>query len=86
MNYGPKTDTNVNFIDRISNSGLAPTPDTSQDGRKIQWGPSSDHSGGIVMHAWGDAHVSGLTEDIDPMLYMHLSTRAGREAASEPGG
>jgi len=86
LNYGPKTDNNVNFVNRITDAGLPATADTSADGRKIFWGPSSDHSGGIVMHAWGDAHVSGLTEDTDPMLYMHLTTRAGREAASEPGG
>jgi hypothetical protein len=50
-----------------------------------QWGPSSDHSGGFVLHSWGDAHVSGLAEDIDPTTYVQLCSRAGKETASDPG-
>jgi prepilin-type N-terminal cleavage/methylation domain-containing protein len=84
LNFGPKTDNNVLFVGRYNNAFGISIP--GDGAGKVEWGPSSDHSGGIIMHAWGDAHVSGLTEDIDPMLYMHLSTRAGREAASEPGG
>lgn len=52
--------------------------------RDWKWGPSSDHSGGTVLHAWGDAHVSGIQEDTDPTLYIQLITRAGREPVADP--
>jgi prepilin-type N-terminal cleavage/methylation domain-containing protein len=49
-----------------------------------QWGPSSDHSGGVVIHLACDASVHGITEDIDPSLYMQLVTRAGGEPVTLP--
>jgi prepilin-type N-terminal cleavage/methylation domain-containing protein len=44
------------------------------------WGPSSDHAGGIVQHVYGDAHVEGLTDGIDPNVYLWIITRNGGEA------
>lgn len=78
LNYGPKTDTGVNFNKR--GTGSTPIANWST----WLWGPSSDHSGGTVMHAWADAHVSGLPEDIDANVYLHLCTRSGKEPDSEP--
>jgi len=84
LNYGPKFDTATNF-----NAGFSPAtgflickapPLTSA----WAWGPSSDHSGGIVLHGWADAHVTGITDDTDATLYIQLCTRAGREAATDP--
>ena len=49
-----------------------------------QWGPSSDHSGGVVIHLACDASVHSITEDIDPSLYMQLVTRAGGEPVVIP--
>ena len=43
------------------------------------WGPSSDHAGGIVEHVYGDAHVEGLTDGIDPNVYLWIVTRNGGE-------
>jgi hypothetical protein len=48
-----------------------------------KFGPSSDHSGGVVLHAWGDAHVSSMGEDVDPTIYIQLCTKAGREPATD---
>ena len=48
------------------------------------WGPSADHSGGVIIHGIGDGAVKGLTEDIDATLYFQLVTRAGREPQSIP--
>jgi prepilin-type N-terminal cleavage/methylation domain-containing protein len=80
INYGPKNDANKYFS---SYALLAPTP--FQPGvAQVSWGPSSDHSGGLVIHAWGDAHVSALGEDIDPSLYIQLVTKQGREPAADP--
>jgi type II secretory pathway pseudopilin PulG len=43
------------------------------------WGPSSDHGGGVVMHAYGDAGTRPLKMDVDPYVYRALITRAGEE-------
>ena len=43
------------------------------------WGPSSDHAGGIVQHVYGDAHVEGITDGIDPNVYLWIVTRNGGE-------
>jgi hypothetical protein len=43
------------------------------------WGPSSDHAGGIVQHVYGDAHVEGITDGIDPNVYLWIITRNGGE-------
>ena len=48
----------------------------------VNWGPSSDHAGGIVMHVFGDDHVSPITSAIDPQIYLDLTTRAGGEAVN----
>jgi len=81
LNYGPKTNTNIVYLYQ-NNSNIGTLFSGLTD--NWSWGPSSDHSGGVVMHAWADAHVSGVPEDIDPTLYMQLSTRAGREPANPP--
>ena len=82
MNYGPKVDSEQIFCQFVP--GFAdPTKWAANKG--INWGPSSDHPA-VVMHCWADAHVSGLTEDTDPTLYLHLVTRAGREPGNDPTG
>jgi prepilin-type N-terminal cleavage/methylation domain-containing protein len=45
----------------------------------MAFGPSSDHQGGIVMHAFGDTHVSQVTADVDPNVYMSICSRNGSE-------
>jgi prepilin-type N-terminal cleavage/methylation domain-containing protein len=45
----------------------------------MAFGPSSDHQGGIVMHAFGDTHVSQVTADVDPNVYMAICSRNGSE-------
>jgi hypothetical protein len=78
LNYGPKTDPDKIFA-------REPLPSVVRTGNTIwNWGPSSDHGGGVVLHAWADSHVSGIAEDVDATLYMHLTTRAGREPAADP--
>ncbi len=42
-------------------------------------GASSDHSGGIVLHVFGDGHVGQITTDIDPTLYVSIYSRASNE-------
>jgi hypothetical protein len=47
-------------------------------GKDRKFGPSSYH-GNVVPHAFGDAHVDSIKDDIDKNVYLHLITRNGRE-------
>lgn len=47
--------------------------------RGMAHGASSDHSGGIVLHTFADGHVSQITADIDPSVYVSLYSRASGE-------
>lgn len=51
---------------------LYPTPGLAH-------GPSSEHSGGIVMHVFGDGHVTQITGDIDPTVYVSLYSASSGE-------
>jgi prepilin-type N-terminal cleavage/methylation domain-containing protein len=42
-------------------------------------GPSSDHSGGIVLHVFGDGHVGQITPDVDLTTYVSIFSRASNE-------
>jgi prepilin-type N-terminal cleavage/methylation domain-containing protein len=64
--------------------GLNVTPPymTGFKGGNWGFGNSSDHQGGITMHGFGDTHVSQITGDVDPIVYMAICSRNGGEAAS----
>lgn len=49
-----------------------------------KWGPSSAHSGGVVLHCYGDGHAAPIVDSIEGDLYIHLITRSGREPVEEP--
>jgi prepilin-type N-terminal cleavage/methylation domain-containing protein len=83
LNYGSKTDANITFC-KFGNFATTQGYWTT-GGNFWTFGPSSDHSGGIIITGWGDAHVSGITDQIDPVLYLALVTRAGKEPGAEPG-
>lgn len=46
------------------------------------WGPSSDHGGGLVQHAFGDGHIQALASDIDAGVYLSLASKGGGEPVS----
>ena len=48
-------------------------------GEQRDWGPSSDHGGGVVVHSYADGHTQAITDAIDASLYFRLITRAGGE-------
>ena len=66
-----------------------PTPQAPQQAYLIEghgaakgrwnWGPSSEHAGGIVEHLFVDGSVHPLRDDIDASVYLHLVTRAGAD-------
>lgn len=43
-----------------------------------KYGPSSQHPG-VVVHGFGDGHVTEIGNDIDLDVYLHLITRAGND-------
>ena len=55
----------------------------SGSGGRRRWGPSSLHSGGIVLHGFGDGHVKGVKAEVDSDVYMYVITRQGRETYNE---
>jgi len=83
LNYGPKF--NKEKIFSVTPPiGLGGFSSLMNMNPYWEWGPSSDHSGGIVLHAWADGHVTGIPEDADAATYIQLVTRAGRESATDP--
>jgi len=50
---------------------------------KREWGPSSAHSGDVVMHGYADGHVKALNSGIDAKTYFRLTTRGGSEPADD---
>jgi prepilin-type N-terminal cleavage/methylation domain-containing protein len=47
------------------------------------WGPSSRHPS-VVIHGYADVHATPVEEGVDPNVYLHMITRAGREVSSAP--
>jgi prepilin-type N-terminal cleavage/methylation domain-containing protein len=49
------------------------------DSVDCEYGPSSEHSGGVVNHLMADGSVVAFSGGMDPKLYAALVTRAGAE-------
>ncbi len=47
------------------------------------WGPSSDHGGGVVVHSFADGHTQALPDSTDATVYLRLITRAGGETVDQ---
>ena len=80
LNYG-KDPSGTKFFNKLT---IAPWLTMNYNSTPWQFGPSSDHSGGLVLHVYADGHVSGIADDIDPTTYIQLCTRAGKEPATAP--
>ena len=48
-----------------------------------EWGPSSAHSGDVVITGYADGHVKALNSGMDATTYYRLVTRAGSEPADD---
>lgn len=83
LNFG-KSYLNVNPLDPSQQN---PEPWYSEDmsGGIRDWGPSSDHGGGVVVHSFADGHTQALADSVDPNLYFRMITRAGGEALDQEG-
>lgn len=51
----------------------------SMSNEERDWGPSSDHSGGVVVHTFADGHTQAIPDSIDATVYMRMITRGGGE-------
>jgi type II secretory pathway pseudopilin PulG len=76
LNYGPNDDTRSAVY---LPSGALNDPDISAAPPGRLWGASSQHPGGIVYHSFCDGHVSGVSDAMDPNVYLWLVTRNGGE-------
>ena len=76
LNYGP---TAPNPTAVYLPNGAISDPDISGAPPGRLWGPSSEHRGGIVNHAFADGHVEPIADTIDPNLYLWIVTRNGGE-------
>jgi type II secretory pathway pseudopilin PulG len=72
LNYGPSRQTPTAVY--LPTDSLT-DPDISGIPPGRLWGPSSEHRGGIINHAFGDGHVESISENIDPNIYLRLTTR-----------
>ena len=50
---------------------------------KRHWGPSSAHSGDVVMCGYADGHVKALNSGISATIQYRLVTRGGGESADD---
>jgi len=78
LNYGPSS-ASPTAICLPAGACADPDLNTSTGGVGRLWGPSSNHAGGIVNHVFGDAHVEGINDGIDPNVYLWIITRNGGE-------
>jgi hypothetical protein len=76
VNVGPSPDPQVQY--------RTPANFPNGNGQTWSWGPSSYHSGGVVIHVYADGGVRNLTDDVDPTLYLQLFTRDGGESNFPP--
>jgi prepilin-type N-terminal cleavage/methylation domain-containing protein len=59
------------------------SPWTHQNGAISRiYGPSSAHSGDIVLHGYGDGRARGIAVSIDRNAYLHQVTRSGGEVVN----
>jgi len=76
LNYGPSAE---NPTAVYLPTGALSDPDISSIPPGRLWGPSSQHSGGLVNHLFGDAHVEGIADGIDANVYLWIITRNSGE-------
>ena len=75
--------TTLNYGDQPNEfymKGIVPFAEqTKPDGKEWRYGPSSEHPG-VVLHLFADCKVRAISEELSPIVYMQLITRAGGES------
>jgi hypothetical protein len=49
----------------------------------MAWGASSEHAGGVSLHAFADAHIAIISADIDTQIYPALYSRGKNEPVQD---
>ena len=81
LNYGPdKDEPDVRWY-LMKGSSRARFFANGELGR--EWGPSSQHAGGVVVHVFTDGHCKAIPDDIEAATYHHMATRRGNEAIDD---
>lgn len=83
QSYGPNAKHSLNWGPRPSQ----PQPQTyaasllvgGNGVAAMNWGPSSDHAGNLVIHCFGDGSVKAIAADVNDNVYLSLSTVSGGE-------
>jgi prepilin-type N-terminal cleavage/methylation domain-containing protein len=65
LNVGPFGGTPVQYLPTGTLTGYP-------NGR--DWGPSSQHTGGVIVHGYADGHVQVIRDDINKDVYLRLVT------------
>jgi prepilin-type N-terminal cleavage/methylation domain-containing protein len=66
-------DTTLFYMQRFPHATATAAPANAR-----MWGPSSAHPSTVIC-GYADGHADGVQEDIDPNVFIHQVTRAGRE-------
>jgi prepilin-type N-terminal cleavage/methylation domain-containing protein len=76
LNFGPSSS---NTSQQYTNGNALYVTGTGGGTAAMNWGPSSDHAGNLVMHAMADGSIRSIAADVDPVVYISLSTFNGGE-------
>ena len=84
VNVSPKLDSSTPPEPVVSTATDATSGAYWTPGNKRLYGPSSEHAGDVVVHAFADAHTKALSQSVDATLYLRLISRAGGESVKQP--
>jgi len=75
INFGPTSALPTRVFGNMAVGGTAATFASVP----INWGPSSDHAGGLVLHCFADGSVRAIGGDMDGNVYAAIATVTGGE-------
>jgi hypothetical protein len=78
LNFGPPLP--MGATDYLTAGGQGPGASANRE-----WGPSSEHTGSIIIHCFADDHCKAIPETIDASVYFHMITRRGGDSVVIPG-
>jgi prepilin-type N-terminal cleavage/methylation domain-containing protein len=76
LQYGETPAAGKKYMQTASTSTGSPAQTDVWGGTNARsYGPSSEHSGSVVLHVFADAHAAAIAPTVDPKLYLRLITR-----------
>jgi len=78
---------NLGFDDREQQSGTNryywPSNGAHGHGGNIEWGPSSDHAGGVIVCTFADGHTRSIPDSVDKFVLFSMVSCNGGETLDE---